>query len=316
MLGSKGCSDFRAEQKNIAPILYRPFDIRYTYYTGRSSGFMCRPRPEIMHHMLAGKNLAIVIGRQGQVVGSLQWNLVFIASTILDRNIFYRGGGVLHPLYLYRDHKKSSMLSHFEGPSHRPNIASVLMDNLAEAYGKDPSPEQIFYYVYAVLYAPSYREKYAQLLKSDFPRIPFTKDKEIFQVLTEMGERLAGLHLLDSPELHPSLVKFEGEGDCLVAKTKTKGFYYDPDMERMHINKGQYFGPIEKEIYQYQIGGYQVLDKWLKDRKESVLSLDEIKAYCRTATAIIKTVEIQKDIDDIYLEAEKDVIDLLLGVFL
>ena len=297
-------------RNKIVPILYRPFDVRYTYYTGRSRGFICRPRPEIMRHMLSGPNMAIVIGRQGQVVGDNKWDLAFVSKYIVDLNIYYRGGGVIHPLFLYTSRKENNLLSQLNLAKQRSNLDQVLFKKLGKTYGQGLSAEDVFYYIYAILYSPAYRDKYAQFLKTDFPRIPFTKDRELFHVLAEMGESLAKLHLLESPELARPLVKFEGNGDCLVAKTKAKGFYYDPDQERMHINKDQYFGPIEEDIYQYQIGGYQVLDKWLKDRKDRVLTLDEIKTYCRIATALIRTVEIQKEIDDAYLEAEKDVIDL------
>ena len=287
-------------EKFTVPVLYRPFDVCWIFY---HDSVVWRTVKRVMGHMLAGKNTAICVGRAGQVVGEDLWNLCFITKDVTDFNLFYRGGNVNFPLYLYPE--KNTLLSQINSADPHSNLNLELFDRLTKFFGQKPTPEEIFYYIYAVLYSPAYREKYAQFLKTDFPRIPFTRDKEIFQALSEMGERLASIHLLDSVELDPPLVRFEGDGDCLVAKTRDKGFYHDPDRERMHINKDQYFEPIEEDIYQYRIGGYQVLDKWLKDRKERRLTLDEIKNYCRTASAIIKTVEIQKELDDVYLEAEK-----------
>jgi type I restriction-modification system DNA methylase subunit len=304
-LAQKDIKDSGPDRNRIVPILYRPFDLRYTYYTGRSRGFICMPRPEIMRHMFK-QNLALTIVRQ--VKTGETWQHSLVSSSITESCYLSNSTSeisYLLPLYLYPNNLKNSLLNHIDPDKRLPNLTKEFLETIAGKYGFTPAPEQILYYIYAVLYAPAYRDKYSQFLKSDFPRIPFTRDKEIFQALSEMGERLVKLHLLESDELSPPLVRFEGDGDCLVAKTRDRGFYHDPDRERMHINKDQYFEPVEEDIYQYRIGGYQVLDKWLKDRKERRLTLDEIKNYCRTATAIIKTVEIQKELDDVYLEAEK-----------
>jgi len=107
-----------------------------------------------------------------------------------------------------------------------------------------------------------------------------------------------------SPELDSPVAKFQGTGDKRVDKIK-----YDKEGESVYINKDQYFEGLEENIWQYQIGGYQVCNKWMKDRKGKVLSLDEIKHYCKVATAIKHTINIQKSIDEIYNEAEKEIIE-------
>ena len=303
-LAQKDLIDSSVDRKKITPILYRPFDIRYTYYTGKSRGFHCMPRPNVMRHMLQ-ENLALCVGRAGQVVGAEKlWNIVFCSNYIEDFNVFYRGGSSNFPLYLYPDPDQNDLFSHLkESKERKPNISERIFSALSQAYKTKPNPEDIFCYIYAVLYSNTFRAKYAEFLKTDFPRVPFTKDKRLFKKLAEYGRRLADLHLMQSPELDSPIVKFQGTGDKRVDKIK-----YDKEGERAYINKDQYFEGLEENIWQYRIGGYQVCNKWLKDRKGRILSLDDVKHYCKVATAIKHTIKIQKSIDEIYNEVEKQLI--------
>ena len=183
----------------------------------------------------------------------------------------------------------------------KPNLSSTIIEQLTRNYKKAPPPEQIFFYIYAVLYSNTYRTKYSEFLKIDFPRIPFTKDYKLFIKMADYGKRLVDLHLLKSPELDPPIARFQGKGDNRVEKLR----YEDA---RLFINKDQFFEDIELEVFEYQIGGYQVCEKWLKDRKNRKLSLDDIKHYCNIVTAIKKTLEIQKSIDVFYLKIEDETI--------
>ena len=122
--------------------------------------------------------------------------------------------------------------------------------------------------------------------------------------MTEYGKKLVDLHLLRSMELDPPVAKFQGKGDDKVGKLR-----YDEKEERVYINQSRYFEGIAKEVWQYQIGGYQVCDKWLKDRKGKPLSLDDMKHYCRIVTSLQKTIEIQEEIDNIYPEVEKETVE-------
>ena len=144
----------------------------------------------------------------------------------------------------------------------------------------------------------------------DFPRVPFTSDVELFRTLAGLGEKLVSLHLLKSPGLDPPFCRFEGEGDSVVAKTRAKGFRYAPDEERFYINPSQYFEPVPQAVHEYQIGGYQVCEKWLKDRKERRLELDDIRTYCRIVTALKRTIEIQAEIDAVYGDAEGAIVEM------
>ena len=296
------------KRENVVPILYRPFDVRHTYYTGRSGGFICRPRPEVMRHMLTGENLGLITSRLtkgesfGHALVTKHISEKILISPKTSNNAF------LFPLYLYPSNDRSELFASLEPSERQPNLNPALIVALSKAHGGELPPETIFHYIYAVLYAPAYRQKYAPFLRMDFPRIPFAADRELFIRLANLGSRLADLHLLKSTELDPPACRFEGEGHAVVARTKSQGFRYDPDTRRVYINKTQYFGPVPPEVHDYRIGGYQVCDKWLKDRKDRHLDLDDIRTYCRMVTAIGVTLRIQEEMDDLYPDAEKDVV--------
>ena len=176
----------------------------------------------------------------------------------------------LFPLYLYqqKDNPKkrslSSVMMLFEPQAEygvkKPNLSPALFEKLTREFKKTPSPEEIFYYIYAVLYSNIYRTKYAEFLKIDFPRVPFTSDYKLFKKMGGYGEKLVELHLLKSSELDAPVAKFQVKGNDKVEKPRyEKG--------KLFINSSQYFEGISPEVYEYQIGGYQVCDKWLKDRK-------------------------------------------------
>ncbi|MBW2006029.1 MAG: GIY-YIG nuclease family protein, partial [Deltaproteobacteria bacterium] len=309
MLQSISDSDLN---KFVLPVLYRPFDVQWIFY---HDSVVWRTVKRVMRHMME-ENLALCIGRAGQVVGlEKPWNIVFCSDCIEDFNLFYRGGNVNFPLYIYPDTDNSP--NHVRGTNRtmmifepaeayrikKPNINQTFINFLTKTYAKMPKPEKIFYYIYAVLYSNTYRIKYADFLKIDFPRIPFTKDYKLFSKMAEYGQSLVELHLLKSIEIDQPIAKFQGKGDERVEKLR-----YDEKEKRTYINESQYFEGITKEIWEYQIGGYQVCNKWLKDRKKRLLSLDDIKHYCKIVTSLQKTIEVQKAIDDIYPEVEKETV--------
>lgn len=289
------------DRSKIVPILYRPFDTRFTYYTGKSSGFHCRPRPEVMRHMLK-ENVGLITARSNK---SQQMDHFFCANKIMETKCGESTTqSCLFPLYLYPETEKKDLFSHLDGTEKRPNIDDKLCRQLAEAYGRRPAPEEIFHYIYAILFAPSYRTRYAEFLRLDFPRIPFTIDHTLFHKLAGLGERLVSLHLVTSPELDRPSARFEGEEDNKVEKPR-----YDAEAGRVWINEGRFFEGVATEVWEYRVGGYQVCDKWLKDRKGRTLQLDDIRHYCRVITALAKTIEVQREIDGVYEEVEKETIE-------
>jgi predicted helicase len=156
------------------------------------------------------------------------------------------------------------------------------------------TPEEIVYYIYAVLYSPTYRKRYGEFLKIEFPRVPLTKDYEQFKNLSELGKELVELHLLKHPSLSETEIGFPVSGSNTVEKVR-----YDEENRRVYFNKEQYFDGISKAVWEYQIGGYQVMAKYLKDRKKRELSLEEIEHYRRMAKAIERTIEAQEEVEEV-----------------
>jgi predicted helicase len=292
-------------KENIVPILYRPFDIRYTYYTGRSKGFHCMPRGEVMQHMLQS-NLAIVLPRR--VETAIPWSHVFLSSHLVEHvAVSLKTIDYCYPLYSYPDRDRHDLFSQNESGERVPNLAPKLIEALKSTFKKEPSPEQIFRYIYALLYSNAYRKKYAEFLKTDFPRVPFTKDYRLFNKLAEKGEELVDLHLLKSKKLAKPIAKCEGSGGLRVDKVT-----YDQNKTRVHINPEKWFDSIPPEVWEYHIGGYQVAEKWLKDRKGKELSSEEVAHYTKVVTAIAETISIQRFLDDLFAEVETNLLEVRL----
>lgn len=284
------------------PLLYRPFDTRWIYYNTKMVDW---GRPDLMRHMLQS-NIALCVGRAGQVVGvEHDWNVVFCSGVMEDFNLFYRGGNVNYPLYIYPDTDKHDLFSSHESGKPIPNLTPKLLDLLANSYRDIPNPEDVFAYIYGILYSTAYRRKYAEFLKTDFPRIPFTSNNSLFKKVAQLGSALLDLHLLTSSSLAKPLCKCEGAGDLKVQKVS-----YDEKARRVHINPDKYFSGIASQVWQYQIGGYQVCEKWLKDRKGRTLSSEDIATYSKVVKAISETITIQESLDDLFNEVESHLLQV------
>jgi hypothetical protein len=286
-------------QKYITKLLYRPFDERFIFY---NDAIIERSRKDVMEHMLMGENMGLITVRQ---VAEGIFNHSFITRDIIDYRVTLsaKGGAYLFPLYIYEKNEKSkkkksmALVSYllFEPEADycikRPNISERFLEGINKIYNRTPSAEEVLYYIYAILYSNAYRSKYSSFLKMDFPRIPFVEDYRIFSKLSKLGERLINLHLMNA-EIKP-YSRFYEDGNNRVDK-----LVYDKG--RLFINDNQYFAEIDPEIYEYHIGGYQICNKWLRERKDRVLSLDEIQNYCRIVTILKETMDIQNSIDNVY----------------
>jgi len=306
-LAQKDLKNSHLSSENIVKIHYRPFDIRFTYYTGNSRGFHCMPRNEVMKHMLK-ENIALTLGRQGQVVGNESlWNLVFISENIIDLNLFYRGGEIICPLYLYPDEqpkrKGVQLMLLFEPEAdygfgkRKPNLNPKLIQELENKYNtklnpdKGLTPENILYYVYAVLYSNQYRTKYAEFLKIDFPRIPFISDFQKFMKLAAIGKELADLHLLKHKSLEYPTTKYRTTSVINEDNDTIEKITYIPEQKALYINEFRYFDNIEPEDWEYQIGGYKVLYQYLKSRKGR--QMEDPGHFCIIVEALKNTIKLQ-----------------------
>ena len=293
--------DHLDEDRYVAAILYRPFDNRFTWYTGYSGGFICRPRPEVMRHMLPGSNLGLCVGRAGQVTGPDGWDIVFISDSPSDFNLFRRGGNCLFPLYTYHSYGQKEL-----DERRNPNVSPTFIKATSEAIDLEftsdgvgdlestVGPEDLFHYIYAVLHSPEYRRRYADFLKSDFPRIPLTNDRSLFAMLARLGRRLAALHLIRADSVN--LPAFPRTGSNRVDRAR----YAPPGPDgsgRVWINPDQYFEGIDPDTWAFTIGGYRPAEKWLKDRRKRQLSFDDIVHYRRICGALDETRRIMADID-------------------
>ncbi len=261
-------------ENSIVRIAYRPFDIRWTYYTGKSKGFHCMPRGEVMQHMLKS-NIAIISVRQ---VAEGIFNHCFVTNNIIESRMTLsnKGIGYLFPLYRYL--KSSNNL--FESSNKIENFKKEFRNYIFSKYKYNFTSEEVFGYIYSILHSPDYRKKYSDFLKTDFPRITLTDDINTFRKLSSLGWELAQVHLMNKEYLNKlpksKLGNYTGTGNNEVIKPE---YIYNNKTKygRLKINPAQYFDNVPEEIYNFYIGGYQVLDKYLKDRKSRTLTLDEIE---------------------------------------
>ena len=283
-------------RKYIRQYAYRPFDVRYICYL---ADLIDRDRWDLMQNFFE-ENLGLVTTRRmPEIFGMPAFICIYIGDKHLTGDQTY-----LFPLYLYPSSEKNLPFKESaEQKNKLPNLNSKLTKQLNEAYKTNVTPEQIFYYTYAVLYSNVYRTKYAEFLKIDFPRVPFTADYSLFIKLSDLGKELVNLHLLKSPKLDNPIAKYGGKGDDTVVKVQ-----YNESDKRVYINGNNYFDNVEPVVYSYYIGGYQVLNKWLKDRTGRILSLSEIATYCNIVTALSETLTLRSRLDSLYPEVEKTLI--------
>jgi len=349
--------DIRAsglDRQNVSAVLYRPFDVRFTYYTGRSRGFICMPRPKVMRHVLAGQNLSLITSRltKGETFRHAQATRHIVEVICMSPNT--SNNGFVFPLYVYPVFEEKRETKFDAGArqwppgrgGRRPNLnpefvaemekrlgLKFIPDGLGDLEGTF-GPEDVFHYIYAIFHSPTYRKRYAEFLKRDFPRVPLTSNLSLFRELCQKGADLVALHLMEGDyvaaswnRIAPSnaspfqnlITRYPVPGDNLVEKV----FYLAPgDPEpatgkplpcgggRVYISKdrpaarphqeakkGQYFEGVPPEVWEFHVGGYQVCEKWLKDRKGRKLSYDDIQHYHRIVVALNETIRLMSEID-------------------
>ena len=299
---------------------YRPFDSRHCYL---STEVTDRPRLPVTKPMLE-ENLSLNLVRQTKVN---EWSHILV-STRPTPAVFIeiKDGSSIFPLYTYpseqsieqglyqHGERQANLAPEFTGEMERRlglRFIADGADDLQETFG----PEDVFHYIYAMFHSPTYRERYEQFLRADFPRVPLVDDQELFRALAGLGRRLTAAHLLESPPPNKLAVSFPVTGDNLVERGFPK--YYAPgdtppgeakpvERGRVYISanakrggkRGQHFEGIPPEVWEFQIGGYQPLDKWLKDRRGRTLSFDDCNHYRRITAALLDTIGLMAQVDE------------------
>lgn len=304
---SKSRNSIRNE-KNINSLItscaYRPFDYKWTYL---DEAFSDRPRSLLKKQILNHKNISLEVSKQ---ISNLPWQHIFIADRPAESCLVSnktKEGNYSFPLYIYQNNNQSSLFNNKRQSNLNIGWVQHLLINIGKYKLVDDhknkklgdmnivSPLDTLDYVYAILHSPTYRDKYKDFLKSDFPRIPSAKDKESFWDLVKLGSKLRQLHLLEDPELSQFKTDFSVTGNSIIEKIEYRG-------NKVYINESQYFGNLPKEAWEFYIGGYQPAQKWLKDRKGKKLTYEDVIHYQKIIFAQIKTSEIQKQIDQVVYE--------------
>ncbi|NUN65596.1 helicase [Pseudanabaena biceps] len=310
-------------ENHIREESFRPFDTRFIFY---HVNFVARLNRRVMQH-LEPDNLALITVRQ---LASLPFDHIWVTDSLTDQHIISvrtKEGGVVCPLYLYPNSNNPQTSTIKE--QRCPNLSDEFLKDITNKLGYTPTPEAIFYYIYAIFHSPTYRTRYAEFLKIDFPRVPLTSDDRLFRKLGEYGEELVALHLMKSEKLPPSVPPFKGGSQDSSSPPSQGGvrggleiFFIDNGGEfivdaghpkflpsptgrgaggeggEVIINKkGDRFTDVPKSVWNFYVGGYQVCHKWLKDRKGRQLSPEDLNHYQKIIVALAETMQIMKAID-------------------
>ena len=297
-------NDIKNNNPQTIKVMYRPFDDRYTFFTGRSKGFVAYPRTEIAAHLLNHENFTLITCRQQS---TFDFQHIFVSRLLSDMcNISSqtKETGYIFPLYLYPETDNV-----FSENKRKPNLNSKIINEISKrlglqiteekaspplegAGGGSFAPVDVLDYIYAVLHSHAYRKKYKEFLKIDFPCVPFPESTKQFWKLVGLGGKLRCLHLLEGVEPQEGLANFPIAGNNEVEMAQYVGV-------RVFINETQYFEHVPLEAWNFYIGGYQPAQKWLKDRKGRALNYDDIVHYQKMIWVLKETGEVMKIIEKV-----------------
>ena len=281
----RNSEDWEAE---FSKCLHRPFDQRECYF---SDAVMDRPRRELIDHVAKRDNLCLLLIRQMQ--DHVIYSHVFISDVpTIDRSFSCsRGAATIFPLYLYTKTNNNQQLALEQ---RCPNLSQKFLNSISSKLGYTPAPEAIFHYIYAIFHSPTYRTRYAEFFKMDFPRVPLTSSDPLFRQLATYGEELVALHLMKSPTLDNLITQFVNDrGHRLV----DAGYPKFSQGEVVINKKGDKFIGVPENVWNFHVGGYQVCQKWLKDRKGRTLSNEDVLHYQKIVIALKATIELMAKID-------------------
>jgi predicted helicase len=292
-----------------------------------------------MQHFIKGDNLGLSLCKQFKTGEHYQH--IFISDKIIESSyVSNRTSEItsIFPLYLYNDKTKTVQSNLFEDAlmyggkevkhestllntpqfvysklDYRPNLTQKIVRGIEKSLGisfiiqefKTSDDEfgevDILDYIYAVLHSPTYREKYKEFLKIDFPRVPYPKNKETFWKLVKLGGEIREIHLLKSPIVEKYITQYPIDGNNEVIKPLFISTSLN-DRGKVYINETQYFDNVPEVAWNLYIGGYQPAQKWLKDRKERKLEFEDILHYQKIIVALTETDRLMKEIEKIEIE--------------
>ncbi len=299
---------FGISDKLVQKITYRLFDTRRIVYTGCTRGFIGWPVTKVMRHFLAGENVGFVTIRRSR--SSQSWKEVFVTDSLINggTTISALDNNYVFPLYCYPETKQKTV----HGKTTRePNLDKEIVQQIAAGLGLSFTPEKesankttfapidLLDYIYAVLHAPAYREKYKEFLKIDFPRVPYPTDANQFYRLGKLGAELRALHLMQSPTLDTLITAYPASGDHMVTKPQYKSTDPVAKLGKVRINQAQFFDGVPEIAWNFYIGGYQPAQKWLKDRKGRTLTTTEIVHYQKIIIALTETHRLMGEVDKV-----------------
>src|SRR5690554_6730974 len=304
-----------ARAKGVMKVHFRPFDFNFMYQFDKNEHWINSPRNDVMQHFVKGNNIGLVVARQC----ADDWKYVLCTKYANDFNLTGTAGrygsGYTFPLYLYPETNGQQTIEQSE--ERAPNLKAEIVNQIAEKIGltftnekentqNTFAPIDILDYIYAVLHSPTYREKYKEFLKIDFPRVPYPKDQDTFWQLVKLGGEIRQIHLLESDKVEDYITSYPIGGDNKVTRklTKTSIGYeaIDDSTGRVWINDEQYFDNVPLIAWEFYIGGYQPAQKWLKDRKDRTLEFDDILHYQKIIVALTETDRLMKEIDEVEIE--------------
>jgi predicted helicase len=280
----KDLKDFAIHKDNIFPVLFRPFSPLFTYYTGKTRGFHCMPRPAVMSHMLKN-NLCLITSK---AIKDRVFSHVFISRDLVESRVFTQCGYVF-PLFLYRRNKDGTVTkkSNLRLPVSGRTWTSTLKDG-----------EALFYFIYGVLFSNTYRKLFENILKIGFPLVPFTRDEEAFQEMSKLGKKLAALHLMNCTQTFKETFK---EYCCFDNESA-----FDTEIINVDANStGVYRFRIPRKVWEFQLGGHQILKETLSLKrgewaKLSRISPNEVMGFLKIIRAVELTIELQDKIDNTF----------------
>lgn len=283
--------------KLLVQYFYRPFDLRYIYY---DPNLLKRPSPAIMPHLIEGKNMALFAMRK--IVPTFAYSFFGVINGVVDHGHFYmgnQGSSSCFPLYLQTTQRRLGATTNREH-NFQSRFCEQLFQVLQTSTAVDGlpvglTPEDIFHYIYSVFHSPSYRTRYAEFLKIDFPRLPLTGKLELFRALAHLGGELVALHLLESPQLDKPITKWRG----ITPSSEVEKITYSNETVWIDKDKTTGFQGVPEAVWNFHIGGYQVCEKWLKDRKGRKLSKEDITHYQKIVVALNETIRLMKEIDEV-----------------